>query len=342
MTEAPAALADLLRAFAILQPEDDAARAAIASLLGVEPVDLPAETPAPSPPPPPEDRQEGRDGSTDRDRRKPPEPRRPGDQPPRLPREEAGERAELNAVLKPDFTTARRPDWLERVLPLEESDAEAPPAVPLPDPLFDPRWVRALLSSSLATFSETGPLDVARLVRGVARGTPWRSVPRRPWPTLGRGVQVLVDRGDAMLPFAADQDGLLEKLRLVVGRDLLEVLRFDGCPGRGAGAGPRRVWKPYFEHHRPRPGVAVLALTDLGIAERGFGARPVRPDEWRAFAEELHRSGCPLLAFVPYGRERWPAELTGVLKILPWDRTTSVRTVRRAIGKALAAPRGPR
>lgn len=340
MSQTPAALADLLRAFANLQPEDDAARAAIASLLGVSPVDLPAEPPPPPPPRPPEDRREEQDGATGRERQEPPEPRRHAPRPPSW--EEPRERAELSAVLKPDFTTTRRPDWLERVAPLEESDTEAPPAVPIPDPLFDPRWTRALLSGSLATFSETGPLDVLRLVRGVARGAPWRSVPRRPWPTLARGVQVLVDRGDAMLPFAADQDGLLEKLRLVVGKDLIDVLRFDGCPSRGAGAGPRRVWAPYFEHHRPRPGAAVLALTDLGIGGCGLGTRPVRPDEWRVFTEELHRSGCPLLAFVPYGRERWPAELTGLLKILPWDRTTSVRTVRRAIGKALAAPRGPR
>lgn len=343
MTQASAVLADLLRAFALLEPEDDTVRAAIAAMLGVEPVEIPVEPAKPEPPlpRPPED-PKALDPRA-REQQRPPESRRQDDAPLRLPQDEAREPAERSAVLKPDFTGARRPPgWLERVEPLAESGTEAPPAVPVPDSLFDPRWTRALLSSSLATFSGAGPLDIARLVRGVTRGTPWRSVPRRPWPTLARGVQVLVDRGEAMLPFAADQDGLLDKLRQIVGPGLLEVLRFDGSPGRKVGAGSRRTWKPYFEHHRPRPGVAVLALTDLGIGASGPGARPARPEEWRAFAEGLHRSGCPLLAFVPYGRERWPPELLRVLKILSWDRATSVRTVRRAIGRALAAPKGPR
>lgn len=337
MTEPSAPLADLLRAFEILRPQDDATRAAIARLLRIDAVaeELPApplETPRQSRV---EDRGEARDEVESR-----PMPRRETPAAPALVPEPPGDRAERSAVLKPDFTASRRlPGWLERVDPLPEETAGAPPEAPMPDPLLEPRWTRAVLSGALATFSETGPLDVPRLVRGVARSVPWTAVPRRPWPTLARGVQVLVDRGESMLPFAADQDGLLEKLRAVVGKERLEVLRFDR-PGDKAGPGPRRTWKSYFEHHRPRPGTAVLALTDLGIGASGL--RPVRPADWRAFAEELRRLGAPLVALVPYDRKRWPEGLERVLTLLPWDRTTSVRTVRRAIGRALARPAGPR
>jgi hypothetical protein len=337
MTGPSAPLADLVRTFEILRPQDDATRAAIARLLRIEAA-------AEAPPAPPvettrhirvEDQGEGRDEVESR-----PTPRRETPPAPAPVPEPAGDRAELSAVLKPDFTAPRRlPGWLEQVAPLPEETAGARPEVPVPDPLLEPRWTRALLSGALATFSETGPLDVPRLVRGVARSVPWTAVPRRPWPTLARGVQVLVDHGEAMLPFAADQDGLLESLRAVVGKERLEVLRFER-PGDKAGAGPRRTWTSYFERHRPRPGMAVLALTDLGIGAQGM--RPVRPADWRAFAEELRRLGAPLVALVPYDRTRWPEGLERVLTILPWDRSTSVRTVRRAIGRALALPAGPR
>jgi hypothetical protein len=338
MSRAPAALADLLRAFSRLQPENDAARAEIARMLGLEPVDLPAapEEPAMQGTVRVEDRGGGRDEIETRPHRPPARASASAPAPsPGLP-------AERDAVLTPDFTASRRPPaWLEQVDPLPEADSSAIPAVPVPDPLFAPQWTRSLLSGSLSTSAEIGPLDEARLVRGIARGIRWQILPRRPWPTLARGVQVLVDRSESMAPFVADQKGLVERLRAVVGRPTLEVLRFDGCPGRGAGAGPRRTWEPYFDRPLP-PGTAVLALTDLGIGDRGLTTFPVLPEEWITFAEELRRRGCPLIAFVPYRRERWPAELGRVMALLPWDRGTSVRTVRRAIGRALAIPRGPR
>lgn len=333
-----ALLADLLSAFAVLRPQDDATRAAIARLLRIEVAEvLPVTTAEPARHIRIDDEGRGRDEAEKR-----PMPRRETPPAPASVPEPTGDRAELSAVLKPDFTASRRlPAWLEQVDPLPESSTGVEPAVPVPDPLLEPRWTRAILSGTLATLSDTGPLDVPRLVRGVARNRPWRAVPRRPWPTLARGVQVLVDRSEAMLPFAADQDGLLEKLRAVVGRERLEVLRFER-PGDKAGAGPRRTWKSYFEHHRPRPATAVLALTDLGIGERRLGARPVRPEDWRIFAEELRRLGSPLVALVPYGKKRWPEGLGRALTILSWDRVTSARTVRRAIGRALALPTGAR
>jgi len=340
MPDSSAPLADLLRAFEALRPQDDATRAAIARLLRIEPAEaLPVTAEEPARPIRIDDEARGRDEPEKR-----PLPRRetpPAPAPVPVP-ELTGDRAELSAVLKPDFTASRRlPAWLERVDPLPESSTVVEPAVPVPDPLLEPRWTRAILSGALATLSETGPLDVPRLVRGVARSRPWRTVPRRPWPTLARGVQVLVDRSEAMLPFAVDQDGLLDKLRAVVGRERLEVLRFER-PGDKAGAGPRRTWTSYFEHHRPRPGMAVLALTDLGIGERRLGTRPVEPEDWRTFAEELRRLGAPLVVLVPYDKKRWPADLGRALTILPWDRITSARTVRRAIGRALLLPTGPR
>ncbi|HEX7186218.1 MAG TPA: hypothetical protein VF756_30615 [Thermoanaerobaculia bacterium] len=239
----------------------------------------------------------------------------------------------------PDYSERRRPPgWLEDVEPFAEAEGSASVAAPEPEPLLVPLWARGILGAAVATLSEAGPLDVERLVRGVARGMPWRRVPREPWPTLAHGIQVLVDRGDAMLPFAADQEQLVEQVGAVAGRDRLQVLDFEGCPSWGAGTDSQGEWEDYFERWTPPAGTPVLALTDLGIGAGAYGSRPVRPAEWRAFAERLRRAGCPLVAFVPYARERWPAGLDRSLRILPWDRGTSARTVRRVIGRALRAP----
>jgi hypothetical protein len=332
MTHVSTALADTLRAFSCLQPEDDATRAEIALLLGIEAVDLQvALQPHVLRTVRVDDRARGRDDVQRQDS-------------PLPIRSEASslvqveERLERPAILTLDFTANRRPPpWLERVSPLPESDFAVAPAVPLPDSLFAPQWTRALLSAALSTWAEIGPFNNERLVFSVARGIPFQTVPRRLWPTLIRGAQVLVDLSDAMAPFVNDQNGLVKRLRAIVGQQGLEVLRFNGNARLGAGAGPRRTWRPYFDLPT-RLGRPVLALTDLGIGERGFSTYPVLPEHWSSFADELNRRGCPLVAFVPYHRDRWPAGLEQVITILPWDRGTSVGTVRRAVGRVLPAP----
>ncbi len=333
MTRSP--VADLVRALAVLKPADDDARRRVAARLGFE-----------VPEPPAEEREKPRDQvirpapavgqaqvgtPTVTVSGSPAEPRGQISSSPS---------SEVAATLIPDLTSARRPPrWLERVEPLPEP-ASTPLPPPAAEPLLEPQWTRSLLSGALATLTGEGPLDVERLVREVARGVPLVRVPRRPWPTLAQGAQVLVDRSEAMLPFAADQDWLIEQLQAVVGRERLQVLFFEGCPAWGAGPGSKRRWKPYSEHHTPPAGVAVLLVTDLGIGRPGPGRRAPFPADWLDFATHTRQAGCPLVAFVPYGPARWPAELQRCIQILPWDRATSARTVRMTLGRALRLPAG--
>jgi hypothetical protein len=323
------AVPDLLRALTVLRPADDAGKAAVAWFCGIE-VALPAPPePITSPPPP----------LVQIDPPKPPIVPPAGDTRPPVPTL-PNKVEEVPSILVPDYTESRQaPDWLETVEPFPEADSSI--AAPAPEPLLVPQWVRGILAASVATLSEAGTLDVERLVRGIARGIPWRRIPRRPWPTLARGALVLVDRSDALLPFAADQEQIVEQIRAVVGRDGAQILDFEGNPSWGAGTGSQEEWQEDFKRWRPPVGTPVLALTDLGIGT-GYGVRPVHPSAWRAFADRLRRAGCPLVAFVPYAPERWPADLGSALHILPWDRGTSALTVRRALGKALRLPGGDR
>jgi hypothetical protein len=204
------------------------------------------------------------------------------------------------------------------------------------DPLFRPLWVRPLLAASLATQTTWGSINVTLLVDTLARGRPVVRLPRLPTPSLHRGVQVLVDRGEGMQPFARDQDELVGTIRGVVGGDATAVLEFRGCPTWGAGTGPVWDWGPYTP---PGPRTPVLILSDLGIARHTACGERASVGEWLAFARGLARQPCPVIAFVPYPEDRWPRRIAREVVLVPWDRSTSIQTVRRAVGRILEALR---
>ncbi len=323
------ALADLARALHELQPDDDETRRAIAALLGIA---APPETaPAPVPVTPDRPLQIGDQGQgTDQDQveRREASPTVQTGSPP--PLAFSAPSREIAAALTPDFTARQPPEWLSRARRLKTAgEPVAPPAL---EPLFLPRWTRAILSASLSRKRERG-LDLEALVREVSHRRPVLRLPRRTVPTLARGVQVLLDRGERMLPFNADQAWLVEQIRTVAGRETVEVLSFDGFPGRGAGPGSRRLWKPYPENGAPRPGATVAVLTDLGLGSPAVGSRSSGPEEWLALAERLARAGSPLVAFVPYRPALWPAELRRALVLVHWDHRTGAGDVRRALGR---------
>lgn len=328
------ALADLARALQALGPEDEETRNEIAGLLGF----TPPPPPAPPAPPPPEPAVRAQDeGKKDSGQATKPPSSSPMRDAASRPAVESGTR-EVAATLTPVHEESPPPGWLEEVDLLEEPGPAVPP--PEPDPLLRPVWVRSILSGTLATLTSDGPLDVERLVRAVAFAAPVRRVPRRPWPTLARGVQVLVDRSESMAPFARDQTWLVAEILKVAGKETTQVLYFDGLPAWGAGPGSRRLWREYHPWHTPPAGTAVLLVSDLGLGIPLLGARAAGVASWRQFAEDLARAGCPAVAFVPYGPRRWPRELRRAFHLLHWDPKTSVHTVRREIGRGLRAPGG--
>ena len=192
------------------------------------------------------------------------------------------------------------------------------------EPLFVRTWTRELLASTLALQVPSGRVDERELVGLVTRGRPVTEIPRRPRRSLSLGVQLLVDIGEGMEPFARDQSELIGEIRHVVGSSRVAVLRFRDCPTRGAGDGPAWTWKRYLP---PEPGCPVLVLTDLGIGGPSVHSERSRPNEWVALVSRLQRRTSPLIAFVPYGRDRWPDQLRDVLTIVQWDRSTTVAKV---------------
>jgi hypothetical protein len=220
------------------------------------------------------------------------------------------------------------------IKPLERGDPEDTLPSPPVAPLFRPRWTRHLISGALSTSGDSGSIDFERLCEAMARMQPVVRLPCHPLPTLKRGVQVLVDQGEGMQPFIEDQEQMLRCIVRVVGKDKATVMGFAGSPLRGAGESSRWEWR---EYRPPGQGTPVLLMTDLGIRQSTRWSEWADEAEWLAFARTLNRSGNPLAALVPYGRDRWPASLRTAVKIIHWDQRTTISKVRATIGTTLGA-----
>lgn len=222
---------------------------------------------------------------------------------------------------------AARPQWLVQAEPLDPPvTGERPEQAP--DPLLLPRWTAGILSIALATTAPDGPVDVDRLVEQVASLQPVVELPRSPRPTLRAGAQILVDLSESMMPYLADEVDLLSSIDRVMGGGPIEVLRFAGCPTRGAGPGGRHTWTPYERPVTPRP---VVLISDLGLGARANSRDASTAHDWHTFASEVRRARCPLVAFVPFRRERLPRLLRRVVSHVMWDRETTAGTAARAV-----------
>jgi hypothetical protein len=193
-------------------------------------------------------------------------------------------------------------------------------------PLFVPRWTRGIISTALAVRTPTGQVDVREVVNEIARGRLLRTLPRLSAPAIAQRVEILVDVGQAMLPFAADQQNVIEAVRTVAGFDSVTVIKFTGSPMRGAGTDEMLEWPDYYSF--PSSKTHLLLLSDLGIGRLPMSGASAGVDEWQRFGWELRRRQIACTAFVPYPVKRWPAALMHQFRLVEWDRSTTAGTVR--------------
>jgi hypothetical protein len=233
-------------------------------------------------------------------------------------------------------TTLSGPDYLS-------NDAEIPPEIarplspettpgPVPrTPLFPQRTARGVLGAALAIRRPGVLPDVPKLVERLARNQPVTMVPMLAESGLHQGVQLLLDNSAAMVPFIDDFENLTATIAQVVGRNGFQVFQFSGAPTSAVRWTAELEARPW----RPEAGRPVVLATDFGA-----GARPAAQDQapysaWLDFSNRCREAGCPVVAFVPYGRERWPRGLSRRFSIIHWHPRTRASHVRRALGCGL-------
>ena len=319
MSRGPISHGDLMLAMEAIAPASAAEEAMVASLLGFGRARGPGDAPRPQEAPPPAPA--------------PPEPApHAAAVPPPAPAHPVVTHRSASggfSMRGPHRYTPRTQLWLESPAPLSVGPAAAAPPAgsPEPPPLLVERWARNILAAAVATRQADGPLDIPRLVRDVANRE-WSATLPREVRYAPRGAQLLVDFGEGMLPFAADQRRVAAQLRRLLGTERVRTLHFAGSPLHGVGTGASDTWRPYGEEHLPPPGTPVLALTDLGIARPPMARTYGGVRDWRRFAERLAARGSRVVALVPYPERRWPRPLRRLLRIIQWDRATTVGAVR--------------
>lgn len=228
-----------------------------------------------------------------------------------------------DAWVERSATVPALPAWFhdETPFPRDEIECVAPPV----EPLLRPEWLRALLSTALASQRPDGDIDLDRLVERFARGEALDALPQLPRSCFDSGVQVLIDTGETMRPFASDQADLVASVRRLVAHEFVDVQLCAGCPQVGS-----TRESGFAEAYRfPASGVPVLVLTDLGAISVPFG-QSSRPSEWLRFAQTLRSAGSHVVAFVPCRRERVPERLRRVIAVVSWDHVTTVRDVKHS------------
>lgn len=192
---------------------------------------------------------------------------------------------------------------------------------PVLEPLFSPASTRGLLTAALQTRRDDGRVNLEEVLVRLSSGMPLSRLPMEFVPTLGRGVQVLVDKSESMLPFARDQKEVLVQLRRVVGRERVKVDAVTEC------SDPALVRWGLRQPIPPR-GAPLLLLTDLGIGWGAYGESKSSVDAWLKFARWSLQRGWLVVVFVPYPPTRWPKALLSLMRIIQWDRSTTVASVR--------------
>ncbi|MBB4268004.1 formylglycine-generating enzyme family protein [Roseospira visakhapatnamensis] len=176
------------------------------------------------------------------------------------------------------------------------------------------RW-SALMPALRGAFTERvdrHALDADRIVRDIGRGRMVRRLPRRQRLRWGRGIQIIVDRSQRLIPFQDDQDRMVQRLATLFPRHAVETaLVFDGADGPIL-IGPDGDYRDYC---LPEPGWLVAVLSDLGCL--AVSPAPIIA-RWETLGRRLIAAGCRPVALMPCPTSRWRVGLDSWTK-LPWE-----------------------
>lgn len=203
------------------------------------------------------------------------------------------------------------------VRPGRGSDAFATVATPPPPPDLVAAYRRPTLEAIVfAAAVPSGEPDVERMVVAAASRRPAADLPFR-FRSRWRSVDyAFVDVGPSCQPFRADFDRLVESL--IMGRNMVTtLLRFAGEPS--GGLLHQDGYLQPLDPAVPPPGSSVLVLSDLGIGRKDAAS----PYRWARFDDMLRRRQCRVRYLCPYPTARLSPLLDhiGVISLADFEVT---------------------
>jgi hypothetical protein len=207
------------------------------------------------------------------------------------------------------------PGWYRQTTALPRDTRPVELLRPKVESLFAPEQQRATLLALVSRILETQQIDISKAVRRIADLATLTRLPYRKKPSVRRGVQLLLDVGPRMDPFADDREQLVSSLLRLLAPEMVHIVRCYGWPPDDP-----KTQLIYGEYRRPTPGTPALLVSEVGEGEGIFAPVDAEADDWIAFAQRLSTYGCELIVLAPISRERLSLRARRHLTIVPWDR----------------------
>ncbi len=241
-----------------------------------------------------------------------------------------GEESVMPAVASESVPWAPLPCWrLEKIEELEPPPE--PPNLPtgqpigtggfglLPGaaartpPIVSDARLLPVLRSRLLSSAPSRRLDLPALARLWSQGRSVRRIPFEPQRAWASRVTVVVDKSERLIPFRLDQNRLLRRLRLDLGRKAVREVRYmEGFPR------PWRCRRRHFKRFPVKRGEPILALSDLGF----YGDVPQQA-VWKSLAYGQNRYGGDAVALLPCPASRWNPAAIRLWKAIDWSAPTN-------------------
>jgi hypothetical protein len=232
-------------------------------------------------------------------------------------RDEEGATASEGAIgvtVRYEDDGADAPGWLDEVTAVSfgqiGEQAEAEP--PLPE-----MQVRAAMALVAATRRPGRQLDMRRLIERASRGRPLAPPPIALKLRTASFIQLLIDVGEGMEPYAADVAFLEDRFLEVAGADRVEVHTFHGSPLRGVD--PDVLTRAVEPWDRPPPRSLVVVLSELGAGGPAVSRERAGAAEWRELATQVAECGASMRVLTPFPAARWPPGLAELAHVTNWE-----------------------
>jgi hypothetical protein len=220
----------------------------------------------------------------------------------------------IGVTVRFEDDSAGAPGWLDEVTAISFGPIGEQPEAEPPLPGMQVRAAMALVAAMRRPGRQ---LDLRRLIERASRMRPLAPPPIALELRTASFIQLLIDVGEGMEPYAEDVAFLEGRFLEVAGADRVEVHTFNGSPLRGVD--PDVLTHDAEPWDRPPPRSLVVVLSELGAGGPAVNRERAGAAEWRELAAQVAECGASLRVLTPFPASRWPPGLADLAHVTNWE-----------------------